>query len=68
MYTMKYYSAIKKNAILPFVMMTYMELEYIMLSKIKSVRERQKPYYFTHMWNLRNKTDKHGGRGKRGKP
>jgi len=23
----------------------------------KSVRERQVPYDFTHMWNLRNKTN-----------
>ena len=23
----------------------------------KSVRERQMPYHFTHMWNLRNKTN-----------
>ena len=30
----------------------------------KSVRERQIPYDFTHMWNLRNKIDEHmvGGR------
>ena len=31
----------------------------------KAVRERQIPYDFTHMWNLRNKTDKHEGRGKK---
>ena len=24
----------------------------------KSVKERQMPYDFTHMWNLRNKTNK----------
>ena len=28
----------------------------------KSVRERQIPYNFTHMWNLSNKTDEHRGR------
>ena len=28
----------------------------------KSVRERQISYDFTHTWNLRNKTDEHGGR------
>ena len=28
----------------------------------KSVRERQMPYDFTHMWNLRNKTDEHKGK------
>ena len=33
MYTMEYYSAIKKNEILPFAR-TWMELEDIMLSKI----------------------------------
>ena len=33
MYTMEYYSAIKKNEILPFAM-TWMELESIMLSQI----------------------------------
>ena len=29
----------------------------------KSVREKQIPYDFTHMWNLRNTTDEHMGRG-----
>ena len=33
-YTMEYYSAIKKNEILPFAM-TWMELEGIMLSEIR---------------------------------
>ena len=42
--------------------MTWMELEHIMLSEI---RERQMLYDFTHMWNLRNKTDEH--RRKEGK-
>ena len=32
-YTMEYYSAIKNNEILPFAM-TWIELEYIMLSEI----------------------------------
>ena len=43
-YTMEYYSAIKKNEILPFAT-TWMELESIMLSEI---RERQISYDFTH--------------------
>ena len=31
----------------------------------KSVRKRQIPYDFIHMWNLRNTTDEHrGGEGK----
>ena len=54
-YTVDYYSAIIKNEILPFAM-AWMELESIMISK--PVRERQIPYDFTHMWNLRNKTSK----------
>ena len=56
-YIMEYYSAIKKNEILPFAT-TWMELECIMLSKL---RERQ-TYDFTHMWNLRYKTNEHRGR------
>ena len=57
-YTMEYYSAIKKNEILPFAT-TWMKLEGIMLSKI---RERQIPHEFTHMRNLRYKTDDYKGR------
>ena len=44
---MEYYSAIKKNEILPFAM-TCVELESTMLSKIG--RKRQIPYDFTHVW------------------
>ena len=57
-YTMEYYSAIKKNEILPSAT-TWMELEGIMLSEI---RERQKSYDFTHMRTLRHRTDEHKGR------
>ena len=58
-YTMEYYSAIKKNETLPFAT-TWMELEGIMLSEI---RERQKSYDFTHMRTLRgDKTGEHKGR------
>ena len=39
---------------------TWMELEGIVLSEL--VRERQKSYDFTHMRNLRHKTDEHKGR------
>ena len=52
-HTMEYYSAIKKNEILPFAM-TWIELESIIFSQI-SQSDRQIPYDFTHMWNLRNK-------------
>ena len=37
---MDYYAAIKRNEILPFVMM-WMELEGIMLSKISQVNQRK---------------------------
>ena len=52
---MEYYSAIKKNE-MPFAA-TWMELEIIILSEVKSDRERQILYDFTYMWNLKNKTN-----------
>ena len=51
---MEYYSAIKKNEILPFAT-TWMDLEGILLSEI---RERQILYIITCMLNLKNKTNK----------
>ena len=50
-YTTKYYSAIKKNKILPFTV-TWMDLEGTMLST--SDRERQIVYDITNVWNLKN--------------
>ena len=41
-YTIEYYSAIKKNKKLPFAA-TWMELETLILSEVKSERERQMP-------------------------
>ena len=49
---MKYYSAIKKNEIMPFAA-TWMDLEIIILSKV-SHRERQILY---DMWNLKFNTN-----------
>ena len=51
---MEYYTAIKNNEILLFAA-TWMDLESIMLSEI-SQTERQMPYDFTCMWNIKNKT------------
>ena len=59
-YTMEYYSAIKKNEILPFAT-TWMELECIMLSEI-SQSEKGRYHVSTYIWNLRNLTEDHGGR------
>ena len=39
-YTMEYYSAIKKNKIMPFAA-TWMHPEFVILSEVKSDRERQ---------------------------
>ena len=50
-YTMEYYSAIKKNKIMPFVA-TWMELVTLILSDVKSERDRQIPHDITYIWNL----------------
>ena len=54
-YTMEYYSATKKNEILPFAT-TGMDLESIMLSEI-SQTQKDKYFMLSHMWNLKNKTN-----------
>ena len=41
----------KKNDIMPFAA-TWMDLQIIKLSDIKSEKERQIPYDIIHMWNL----------------
>ena len=46
---MEYYSAIKRNKIMPFAA-TWMDLEILILN---SVRERQISYDITYMWNLK---------------
>ena len=53
---MDYYSVVKKNEIMPLAA-TWM-LEIIILSKVKSSRERQIIYDITFMWNLKNNTNK----------
>ena len=51
-YTMEYYSAIKKNEIMTFAA-TWVDLEIIILSEVKSDRERQLSYDITYMWDLK---------------
>ena len=50
---MEYYSATKNNKIIPFAT-TWMHLEIVILSE---VRERQKLFDITYMWNLKNNTN-----------
>ena len=52
-HTMEYYSAIKKNEIMPSEA-TWMDLEIIILSE---VRQRQIPYDITCTWNLKYNTN-----------
>ena len=49
--TIEYYSAIKKNKIMPFAA-TWMELETFILNESQSKKERQIPYDITYIWNL----------------
>ena len=53
----KYYSAMKKNEMLPSVML-WTELENIMLREI-SQSEKDKYRMISLMWNLRNKRDEY---------
>ena len=48
-YTMEYYSAIKRNKIMPFAA-TWMDLEIVIQSEV-SQKEKDK-YHITYMWNL----------------
>ena len=49
-YTMEYYSDIK-NKIMPFPA-TWMDLEILILSEVKSERERQIPYAITYIQTI----------------
>ena len=52
---MEYYLAIKKECNIATAAM-WMQLEILILSEVKSERERQIPYYITYMWNLKYTT------------
>jgi len=54
-YTMEYYSAIKKNTIMPFAA-TGMEQETLILSEV-SQKEKDKYQMISHIWNLTNGTN-----------
>ena len=51
-YIMEYYSAIKKNEIMPFAA-TWMDLESVILGEVKSDREQETLYDIPSMWNLK---------------
>ena len=55
MYTMEYYSAIKRNEIGTFVE-TWLDLETVIQSEV-SQKEKQILYINTYLWNLENGTD-----------
>ena len=50
---MEYYSAMKKE-IMPFAA-TWMDLEIVILSEVKSDTERQISYDIAYMWNLKKR-------------
>ena len=50
-YTMEYYSVIKKNETMPFAV-TWMDLEIVVLSEICQTEKKQASYDITYMWNL----------------
>ena len=52
---MEYYSATKKNKIMPFTG-TWMQLEILILSEV-SQKEKEKHHDITYMWNLKYGTD-----------
>ena len=54
-YTMKYYSALKKNEILPFAA-TWMDLETVILSEV-SQTEKEKYHDIPYVWNLKNEIE-----------
>ena len=50
-YAMEYYSAIKRNEIVPFTE-TWTDPEIVIQSELKSEREKQISYNIAYMWNL----------------
>ena len=56
-YTMEYYSAIKKNDMMPFAA-TWMELETLILSEM-SQKDKDKYHMISHNWNLISNTNEY---------
>ena len=53
MYTMEYYSALKKNEIMPFLA-TWMDLESVIQSEV-SQKEKNKYHMLTHIYGILKK-------------
>ena len=51
-YTVEYYSTIKRNEIMPFAA-AWTDLKSTILNEVKSDRERQIPHDITFVWNLK---------------
>jgi hypothetical protein len=49
LYTVEFYSATKKNEILPFAG-KWMELEVLILSKVSQAQKAKKSHVLPHMW------------------
>ena len=50
--TMDYYSAVKKNEIMPFEA-KWMDLEVVILSEVSQTEKDKLSYDITYMWNLK---------------
>ena len=55
-YTLEYYSAIKKNEIMPFAA-TWMDLESVIQSEVSQKEKKQIPYV-THIYGIKKKEKK----------
>ena len=58
-YTVEYYSAIKRNET-ELSVVRWMDLETVIQSGVKSEREKQIPYANTYIWNLKKKKKENG--------